>query len=804
MSVTDAAGYTTTTEYCAKSDQPRMITNAEGKTTCYRYDLRNRKVAQYGTAMQPARFAYDEADNLTALTTFRVDEETLSSDPSGRTDGDTTRWEYDRATGLELVQTYPDNTQVITSYDMMNRVASIMNARGIMQRRHYATATGKLTGVTFSDTTAPQSFAYNILGQLTQVTDAAGTRTFTYNDYAEQLTDSVKVESTDFSIEEHYDAWGRSSGYVLKKGTTARQIISYGYDAQGELRTCSFLHGGEQKSFTYKRLVGTHLLERLAAPNNITRHYSYEEKRDLIATLRDERGETGIVERSYEYDALGIPTKRNISRQGETHHDVFRHNERMELTAATLGDQAYAYAYDNIGNRKTAQEEANEITYRANALNQYTEIHENGVPFIPAFDADGNQTRIKTSSGIWEADYNALNRATCYTRENEDGTRTVIRADYDYMGRRVYKKVETVIPVDSDDATTKSETGEETGSSVPRAETLRVVTHQHYLYRGYLQIAALDLTRSTLNDLWLIVWDPTEPVATLPLAIQKDGTWYTYGVDLPKNITEIYGTDGYIKTTYSYSPYGIATSRGSTTQPLQWSSEYADTELGLVYYNYRHYNPLNGRWCGRDFISEKEVMNLYKAFADMPFSVSDELGLICIRKSAPSSGMLRQGPGPILISAKYDSGVDYEACCIRCPDGKRGYKISGNYSFGFIFTAEAATYSFFFRKDVNFGNFSAALVARMWGGVRVYGKVEAKASGTLSLNTCMESEFEKDFTISGSIGFEMGGEAYVQASLRYTRWKLLSNVAKTGVKVGVGFALGGELIWIGMLGFPAG
>ncbi len=33
--------------------------------------------------------------------------------------------------------------------------------------------------------------------------------------------------------------------------------------------------------------------------------------------------------------------------------------------------------------------------------------------------------------------------------------------------------------------------------------------------------------------------------ATRPLAIQKDGTWYTYGWDLTKNICEVYGQHGF-------------------------------------------------------------------------------------------------------------------------------------------------------------------------------------------------------------------------------------------------------------------
>ncbi len=111
--------------------------------------------------------------------------------------------------------------------------------------------------------------------------------------------------------------------------------------------------------------------------------------------------------------------------------------------------------------------------------------------------------------------------------------------------------------------------------------------------------------------LWLITWDPTQPIATRPLAIQKDGTWYTYGWDLTKNIYEIFGQNGYIRSTYAYTPFGSVTASGDVTQPIQWSSEYYDNELALVYYNYRHYNPTDGRWINRDPIAEQGGWNLY-------------------------------------------------------------------------------------------------------------------------------------------------------------------------------------------------
>ena len=109
----------------------------------------------------------------------------------------------------------------------------------------------------------------------------------------------------------------------------------------------------------------------------------------------------------------------------------------------------------------------------------------------------------------------------------------------------------------------------------------------------------------------LITWDPTQTTATRPLAIQINGTWFTYGWDLTKNICEVYGQHGYIRTAYTYTPYGSVTMSGDLIQPIQWSSEYHDTELALVYYNYRHYNPTDGRWLGRDSVGEIAGVNLY-------------------------------------------------------------------------------------------------------------------------------------------------------------------------------------------------
>ena len=156
---------------------------------------------------------------------------------------------------------------------------------------------------------------------------------------------------------------------------------------------------------------------------------------------------------------------------------------------------------------------------------------------------------MKTSTGIWSVVYNAENRPVSFTNAESN---TVVECAYDSMGRRAYKKV-----------------------MVDGAVTL----HLRYIYRGYLQIASLNLTRSNHPALWFITWDPTQPIATRPLSIRINGTWYTYGWDLTKNICELYSTGDSIASSYTYTPFGKVTSSGNVTQPIQWSSEVFDVEL---------------------------------------------------------------------------------------------------------------------------------------------------------------------------------------------------------------------------------
>ena len=87
------------------------------------------------------------------------------------------------------------------------------------------------------------------------------------------------------------------------------------------------------------------------------------------------------------------------------------------------------------------------------------------------------------------------------------------------------------------------------------------------------------------------------------------------------------GSDGTIASTYDYAPFGGVTTNGTAEQPFQWSSEFYDAELGMVYYNFRFYNPLDGRWIARDLIGERGGPNPYQYIDNEVTTEWDGLGL---------------------------------------------------------------------------------------------------------------------------------------------------------------------------------
>jgi RHS repeat-associated protein len=126
------------------------------------------------------------------------------------------------------------------------------------------------------------------------------------------------------------------------------------------------------------------------------------------------------------------------------------------------------------------------------------------------------------------------------------------------------------------------------------------------------------------------VWEQAKPTATRPLLLQTPSGWFTCGFDQVKNVTEqLFDSAGNIAATYDYSPLGedmAATGPAAVLNPFRFFSEAWDVTLGLVQYNYRPYNPLDGRFLNRDPIGERGGLNLYQFCGNDPVNRVDADG----------------------------------------------------------------------------------------------------------------------------------------------------------------------------------
>lgn len=597
--VRDGAGKETATAYDPVTGLPSLVTNALGFTTCYKYDSCARLTAVYGTGVQPVCCGYDANGNLSSLTTFRVPSGSIVTDPTGRTDGDTTTWVYAWQGDLPIQKNYPDATSEHMAYGAMNRLISTTNVRGATSSRTYTPLTGELLSIVSSDAATPSvTYSYNHLGWITGVTDGSGTRTVEYNHYGDITGETFASNASDYSLLNSYDAHGRLDEYGLSSATSSLFSTAIGYAADGKIGTAVLTSGTLEQSFAFDYLPGSEFIRSISLPGSLLDERSYEPDRDLLASarIRQSSSSSPLAERSYSYDDLSRLTARSQKRgSGAAASHSFSYNGRGELTGATLGTDAYQYAYDNIGNRQTATETGTSTAYTANSLDQYTLLEKTAESFTPAYDADGNQTKILTPTGIWNVLYDAWNRPVRFT--SSDGA-TVVECGYDAEGRRHSKKVTLQGTV--------------------------IILHERYLYRGYVQVASLNLQNgSSVNH--ALLWDPTAPRATRPLALVKNHQAYLFGHDQNKNVTEVFDITGRLVGQYDYSPFGKKAFSGTVASPVQWGSEVCDEETGLVYYNYRYYNPQDGRWVSRDPLGEEGGLNLY-AFAGNRM-VSDWMGL---------------------------------------------------------------------------------------------------------------------------------------------------------------------------------
>ena len=241
-------------------------------------------------------------------------------------------------------------------------------------------------------------------------------------------------------------------------------------------------------------------------------------------------------------------------------------------------------------------------------------------PETVSYDYDGN----RTTDGRWDYTWDTENRLTEIKTSLTSGTSrsstksTKVQFDYDYLGRRIRKQVyDTAL------------------STMPSKTIL-------YLWDGWNCIAEIDGT-----DSQFYVWGK-DISGTQQGAGGVEGLLFVHELSLGYAVEDTHcaGYDGNgnvvvmvdcgatpgdeISARFEYSPFGKEIRRSGSfakKNPFRFSTKYTDDETGMLYYGYRYYDPIQGRWLSRDPIGEEGGLNLYGFVGNCGVQRIDALGM---------------------------------------------------------------------------------------------------------------------------------------------------------------------------------
>jgi RHS repeat-associated protein len=355
----------------------------------------------------------------------------------------------------------------------------------------------------------------------------------------------------------------------------------------------SFVAGYNYTSDGWDAGYGIALTNGVTLVRDLTRDFY---RRSLITAITNSVGGTATAPLVYDYDKLNRVTSRN--------NDTFSYNARSEVTAASVQSNAYAYAYDHIGNHTASSVNADTTTYTANALNQYSQISVLSVPSVDnlIYDLDGNLL----TNGVWSYAYDAENRLTSAYSNNV----CVVSNAYDHMSRRVLKWTPCHTATFIYDGWNLVQETISTASST---------TTNHYVW-------GKDLS-GTMQG--------AGGVGGL-LAVWMDETWHFPLYDANGNITAYADEQGVIVAEYVYDAYGGTIAKTGIMADAfthRFSTKYYDAETGLYYYGYRFYDPVMHRWLNRDPIEEEGGLNLYAFCGNSGMNMFDVMGLRWLKHS---------------------------------------------------------------------------------------------------------------------------------------------------------------------------
>ena len=511
-------------------------TNQAGIVTRFGFDALDRLVAvtnAHGTTQQTVtRYAYDEVGNQTAqidalLRTNRFEYDNLGRKvrtilPGGQSEGRA----YDRNGNLTFLTNFTGLVVTFTN-DVMNRLLS-KSVSNVVQVTYAYSPTGQRTNMV--DASGTYSYTYDTRDRLLTKNTPQGNLTYTYNAFG-NLSQIASSTPNGTLVNYYYDQLNRLTNVVDRFNNST----CYGFDSVGNLQTVRY-------------------------PNTATNTYSYNSL-NRLTNLIAKTGSGTLASFAYQLGAAGNRTSLSDLVNGFSRSYSWQYDPLYRLTNETLTGTAptgaASYRYDAVGNRTNRTSTLTGIT------NQTLAYGTNDWLATDVYDNNGN---TRTNGGnVYQYDFE--NRLTNFN----NGTAIYV---YDGNGNRVSVTTNGV-------------------------KVLYLVDDRNP--SGYAQvIEELTVSGGTTN----LAKSYTYGLDLISQRQVASGTTSFYGYDGNGNTRYLAGTNGIISDTYVFDAFGtLLTSSGTTANIYLYSGEQYDPNLGFYYLRARYLNPGMGRFWTRDSAS---------------------------------------------------------------------------------------------------------------------------------------------------------------------------------------------------------
>ena len=361
-----------------------------------------------------------------------------------------TTFDYSLFTGLLESKTIGNDQVATYTYDAAFRVETVTNARNQVTTYAYDSSHNAVSGITYSDGAPSISVTRDRLGNITSVTDGAGTRDFAY-DYAStlQLQSATVPYASGLQLTPSYAATGpvigRLEGFGLGTAGNANlhHQTTYSFDAYGRLDSVAGAAGGSLRSFGYSYAADSNLVSSVSQTSaSFVRNYAYDPQRDLLDSIDNLRGGASVARFDYRHDDRGRRT--DVTKTGSLYNlygasglvERYEYNSFGELASANtylgndptatlpaLPNRSFQFGYDYAGNQTSGNRTGNSAMAEAStydALNQQTSSEHKAVVASGFADPAGGVALSMDGGTIAEADRQGAYWSKAFAPDNAD------------------------------------------------------------------------------------------------------------------------------------------------------------------------------------------------------------------------------------------------------------------------------------------------------------------------------------------------------------------------------------------------